>query len=346
MHASPGAPAHRRAAFPGARFLRGGLACLVAIAGCSAPTKTPDPDLGPEPGFVITEGDNDFETNSVSWLDATAGVDRFAFIAVALRAPIGYASHYLYTGGVTSGCQDLRCFPPVTTVFARPELSIFNADWSPVGALVAFDGREFGETAQWIYVLQPGNEPRAWATGYEPAWSPDASVVAYVEAGRDAIRMLDPVARSSWVERQGLASAAHPRFSHDGTQIAYSAQDGERGRRIFVVPRNQPDRIADVVSMPDRLPGGLSNADGTDDDFPAWSPSGRYLAYRSRLRDPLRDAIFITEPGTEPENVVRIAAAVPATQMTVLRWHPRGDLMLLILDGNVYTFTVPERYRE
>mgnify|MGYP003504656275 CR=1 FL=1 len=41
---------------------------FIAVAGCSPPTRTPDPDLGPEPGFVITEGDNDFDTSSVSWL--------------------------------------------------------------------------------------------------------------------------------------------------------------------------------------------------------------------------------------------------------------------------------------
>ncbi len=324
-----------------------GTAASFAVAGCTAPTKSPDPDLGPEPGFVITEGDNDFETNSVSWLETTAGPTRFAFITVALRAPTDVASHYLYTGGVTTGCQDLRCFPPVSMIFAQARLAIFNLDWSPRGGQVAFDGRLAGENANWVYVFSPGTEPRAWVTGYEPAWAPDGGAVVHVETGRDALRMLNPVAGDSRVERDGLAGAAHPRFSPDGTQIAYSAVDGARGRRIFVLPRNAPDRIADVVSMPDELPGGLSNADGTDDDFPTWSPSGRYLAYRSRLRDTgLRDAIFITEPASEPENVVRILAAVPGSQMTGLRWHPQGEWMLLILDGNVYTCTIPERYRE
>jgi hypothetical protein len=44
--------------------------------------------------------------------------------------------------------------------------------------------------------------------------------------------------------------------------------------------------------------------------------------------------------------VVRIVVAVPGSQMSGLRWHTDGELILLILDGNVYTFTVPERYRE
>jgi Tol biopolymer transport system component len=248
---------------------------------------------------------------------------------------------------VTTGCQDLRCFPPTTTVFAEPFLAIFNVDWSPVGAAAAFDGRRAGETANWVFVLTSGAEPRAWVTGYEPAWAPDAGSIVYVETGRDALRLLNPAAGDSWVERDGLTGAAHPRFSPDGMWIAFSAEDGARGRRIFVLPRNAPDRIADVVSMPDELPGGLSNADGTDDDFPTWSPSGRYLAYRSRLRDTgPRDAIFVTEPASEPENVVRIVPAVPGTQMTGLHWHPQGEVMLLILDGNVYTCSMPERYRE
>jgi len=327
--------------------LLGVIAGLIAAADCSAPTRTPDPDLGPEPGFVITEGDNDFETTAVSWLETTAGPTRFAFISIALRAPTDVASHYLYTGGVIAGCQDLRCFPPTSTIFAEALLSMFSVDWSPVGAAAVFDGRRAGETANWIFVLAPGAEPRAWVTGHEPAWAPNAGAIVYVETGRHALRMLNPVAGDSWVERDGLVGAAHPRLSPDGTRVAYSAEDGTRGRRIFVLLRNQPDRIADVVSMPDELPGGLSNADGTDDDFPTWSPSGRYLAYRSRLRDAgPRDAIFITEPETEPENVVRILAAVPGTQMTGLRWHAQGELMLLILDGNIYTCTMPERYRD
>jgi hypothetical protein len=324
-----------------------GWAVLLAVAGCSAPTKTPDPDLGPEPGFVITEGDNDFETIALSWLETTADPTRFAFITIALRAPTDVASHYLYTGGVTNGCQDLRCFPPTSPVFAEERLAILSLHWSPRGGQVVFDGRRTQETANWIYTLTPGAEPRAWVTGHEPSFAPDGGAIVFVETGRDALRMLNPAAGDSWVERDGLSGAAHPCFSPDGTHIAYSAMDGERGRRIFVVPRDAPDRIADVVSMPDELPGGLSNADGTDDDYPTWSPSGRYLAYRSRLRDTgPRDAIFITEPGVEPENVVRILAAVPATQMTGLSWHPGGEFALVILDGNVYTTTMPERYRE
>ncbi len=333
---------------PRARLAGFCLALGILHLACSPPTKTPEPDLGPEPGFVITEGDNDFLTDSVSWLDAAAGTSRFAFITIALRVPIDAPSHHLLTGAVTQGCLDLRCFPPATTpVFAQSRFTIANLDWSPVSSLATFDGRPFGETENWVYILTPGTDPRAWVRGYEPTFTPDARQVYYVEPGRDAIRVLDPGAGREWIERDGLTGAAHPRLSPDGRRIAFSAVDGDRGRRIFVLERDAPDRIADVVSMPDRLPGGLSNADGTDDDYPTWSPSGRYLAYRSRLRDAtLRDGIFITEPDTEPENVVKIVVAVPGTRMTCLRWHPRGDVMLLILDGNVFTYTVPERYRE
>ena len=53
------------------------------------------------------------------------------------------------------------------------------------------------------------------------------------------------------------------------------------------------------MSLPDALPG-MSGGDGTEDDYPAWSPGGRFLAYRGKLRENiLKDAIFITEPGDE-----------------------------------------------
>jgi hypothetical protein len=32
--------------------------------------------------------------------------------------------------------------------------------------------------------------------------------------------------------------------------------------------------------------------------------------------------------------------------MSHLRWHPNGTLMLLILDGDVYSLAVPERYHD
>jgi hypothetical protein len=319
------------------------------LASCGPSEHSTGPELGPEEGYVVMEGDPDWQTDSVSWIDNGAGSNRFTFISIALDAAPNGRSHFLYEAPFHQrGCVDLRCFPDAQELFVTPGLAIGDLDRSPVSALLAFDGRAQTDHDHWIYTFTPGGESRRWLIGMEPTFLPNGSAILFVSDGRDELMGLRPGSGETWVEAIDLAGAAHPRVSPDGRHVAYSGVDRERNsRRIWVHDLTDPGRFDDPVSLPGVLPGAPGGGDGTDDDYPAWSPGGRYLVYRGKLRENiLKDAIFVTKPGDEPEQPFRIADVSPGTQMSHLRWHPNGTLMLLILDGDVYSLAVPERYHD
>jgi Tol biopolymer transport system component len=324
-----------------------GLVVLIlglAVAGCGGDDNPTAPGEFGDIGFVLIEGDDAWDTNSVSWQDSASGLGRFSFIAVSRDAPTNAPSHYLFSANFTTACNNEDCFPLAQEIFKEAGLSISEVSWSPRGTFVAFQGQRARE-ATWIYTMQPGGEPRRWLTGFEPAFTPDAGLIIYVENGRDALRSFNPSSGGGATLREALSGAAHPVVSPDGDFIAYSAIDGTRGRRIFVHDRRDPTLLADVVSHPDVLPGG-QGGDGTDDDYPAWSPGGRYIAYRTKIREnTIRNAIFITNAFGALNNPVRIVAIDPGREMTGLRWHRSGEYLLVIIDGDVYAYPMPEPYR-
>jgi hypothetical protein len=334
--------------WPADRIPWGAALVILITLGCGADTDPMGPDVGPEEGFIVIEGDPNFATNSVSWTGSAVATDRFSFISVALDASTNGPSHFLYEAPFHQrGCLDARCFPSAEQIFVLPGLTIENLDLSPQGDVETFDGRRRGDSNFWIHLYEGGGEPRLFYPGFEPTFLPDGSAVLYVSSGRDELIRLDPTNSSRFVEAYGLTGVAHPRVSPDGRFTAYSAIDVQRNsRRIWVHDRENPDLFADPVSLPDIIPGG-GLGDGTNDDYPAWSPAGRFLAYRGKMRrNVFSDTIFITEPAEALEQPIRIADVSPGREMTYLRWHPNGTLLLLILDGDVYSLAVPERYHD
>lgn len=318
----------------------------LGVSGCSVDSAPTAPRWESPSELTVIEGDPDWLSESVSWADSATGSGRFAFIAVRRFAGLGGPSHYLYSAPFhVLGCPHGDCLPQTRTLFANSGLSIFSVDWSPAGALLAFEGRTEGESETWIYTLQPEGTPRKWIAGFDPSFTRNGGLVVYVDHGREAISAFNPSSGGNFPEWSGLEGAAHPRVSPDGRLLAYSARDGRRGRRIWVHDRQDPTSFADPVSWPDHLPTSNQGGDGTDDDFPTWSPRGGLIAYRATVREnTLRDAIYLTDPRGEPENPVRILATEPGQRISALRWHPNGRTLLLVMDGDICAFPVPERY--
>jgi hypothetical protein len=322
------------------------LLAVAALAAACAPST--QPHSGPEepdPEFIVLEGSRQWASSAVCFRDSASGLG-YAFVSVDTRGPINGRLHFIYQADFSRSC-DGECWPQSFQVFqAESDLFLYNLAWSPRGNFLAFEGRQEGLSTR-IYTLQPGGDPRPWVNGFEPTFSPRGDRIFYVENGRDAIRSFSPSSGGGGPERESLTGAAHPAASPDGRYLAYSAMDGDHGRRIFVIDRDNPTFIADPVSDPDVLPGVGTVRDGTDDDFPTWSPHGTYIAYRAKVNSStIYDALFVTHPAGEPENIVRLASLTPGRLLTSLRWNDAGEFLIAVIDGDVYAFDMPERYRD
>jgi TolB protein len=109
----------------------------------------------------------------------------------------------------------------------------------------------------------------------DPAWSPDATNIAYasVQAGSPDIYVMNADGTGETPLTSGKTSDTHPTWSPDGKSIAF-VRDGD----IYVMASDgsSPRRISDI--------------DAQESD-PAWSPNGEWIAYVRRT------------PGTPVQNL-------------------------------------------
>jgi Tol biopolymer transport system component len=189
-------------------------------------------------------------------------------------------------------------------------------------------------------------EKRQIRDGRMPSFSTDGGKIVLVSQGMTDLSWINSTGSGGGDWLSGYSGIGHPRFSPGDSLLAFSAQDGERGRRIRVWDTRRPEYFPDLVTDPDPTTQRPTQ-DGSDDDYPTWSPNSRYVAYKSTLREGMvRDAIFLTVPSKEPEPNVKLVTFEPGRQLEFLRWHPNGDRILFILDGDVYMYILPVQYRD
>lgn len=109
----------------------------------------------------------------------------------------------------------------------------------------------------------------------DPAWSPDATKIAFVSArtGEAHVYVMNADGTGTTQLTSGATSDTHPTWSPDGTSIALA-----RAGDIYVMGADgsNPTRVSDI------------NAQESD---PAWSPDGGWIAYIKRT------------PGTPVQNL-------------------------------------------
>lgn len=173
--------------------------------------------------------------------------------------------------------------------------------WSPDGAWIAFTSARTGQGD--IYLLRTDaieEPPRRLTADPESAelfidWSPDSSRIAYVGHSDDGDNIYiidslddpDPQMIINWGRTQ-----TRPRFSPDGTRLAFYSNHQEKSRfDLYVVPLGgTPQLIAEGVVM---------NAAG-----PVWTPDGNHLLY-VRDDEQLYDPVFAA-PVAAPTRAARI----------------------------------------
>ena len=311
---------------------------LASLAGCAMPYEPPGPEH-PDSELELVLANDEWTFDSVALLESTSGP---LSVLATHRGESPAALRCAVFGDPAGACAELGCFPDSMSFRGETGMNLGAMDGSWQGDLVAFQGTRLREST-YVYLLDLATGAnRPWVAGLEPCFDPSGTVV-YVSPDRSALRSFDPDRGGNGVERQGTIRAANPTVSPNGRYIAYSAVDAVDDRRVFVHDREHP-QLYHPISFGDHLIGSVESIDGEDDDYPTWSPSGRYVAFRCRLREEMgRQAIFITPVSGEPVPI-RIAAAARGETITQLHWEPSGERILAVIDGKLFAVGVPARY--
>jgi dipeptidyl aminopeptidase/acylaminoacyl peptidase len=158
--------------------------------------------------------------------------------------------------------------------------------WSPDGSRLAFVSNREREKKQ-LYVIPTAGGEALRLTDLdedvsEPVWSPDGEQLAFSARVRDAA-----------YEEEDDKLRRPRRF----TRLQYKLDDegwiGDRRRHIFTVP-------ADGSAPPTQLTSG-----DYEDQYPAWSPDGKRIAFASARQDDwdvelFRDIYLVDAGGGEP----------------------------------------------
>ncbi|MCH8814244.1 MAG: S9 family peptidase [Chloroflexi bacterium] len=239
---------------------------------------------------------------------------------------------------------------------------------SPNGKLVAYvqswSDRDADETRMAIYVAPAdGRSPVRRITqgdhDHSPRWSPDGKYLAFVSSRSDKNQLF--VAPLDGGDPRQLTTAKHgisqPAWSPDGRRIAYSARVGRHKSEADKTPieRAAPRVIRDlrykldgigffderrlkifVVDVQSGKQKQITKGDYFDDQ-PAWSPSGRSIAFVSD-RQPKRherqwrsDVWVVPATGGRPRKVTRSRGSAaqptfsPNGRQIAFVGHENGD---------------------
>ena len=162
----------------------------------------------------------------------------------------------------------------------------------------------------------------------EPAWSPDASTIAYTSdlLGEADIYTLS-LAKGSTpanVTVSLIGDAYQAAWSPDGSHIAFTLSINDN-----------PDIW---ITKTDGTEARRLTDDPADDEMPTWSPDGSQISFSSN-RDGSFDIYVMNADGmTPPVNITPLGRTVEAAS----DWSPRGDRIAFVSnrDGDAEIFTV------
>jgi len=234
-------------------------------------------------------------------------------------------------------------------------LDVSDPQVSPDGQWVAYvvgsNDRESDEARSAIWMVSWDGRQRLALTGAadgtgKPKWSPDGGYLAFVAtpAGSDKgqIMLLDRRGGDARQLTSVTGDIGEYAWSPDGKRLVMTMQPGdEKSPKPIVIDAVHFKQDEDgylyagrsrhlyLVDIQGKRTDALTADPAFNEDFPAWSPDGRQIAFtRTHEQGPDQDGrmdidIIEAQPGATPRNVVHPYA--PVSQR--LAWSPDGKLL-------------------
>ncbi len=257
----------------------------------------------------------------------------------------------------------------------RPE-DLYELSWvsdpriSPDGLIVAFVAarvdREANDYASaiWLVPVDGSSPPRRFTSGEKqdvaPRWSPDGSTLAFTSNREHKAKQLYLIPAAGGESRQLTElneEVSEPVWSPDGTRLAFSARvrdpayekedDKERPPRRFSRLQHKlddegwtGDRRRHIYTVPadGSAPAAQLTHGDYEDQYPAWSPDGKRLAFASARQDDwdiqvFRDVYLVDAKGGEPVRLTGCDGWYEAPS-----WSPDGSLIACRFSAGGFDF--------